>query len=158
MAPQPLNQWTDVIITGLGSVVVQGMILLPAGSAALSRVVVQAANGRSRLLSAGQRGDEGTAAVLPGDLLALLGGRDAHIRYRPATWRDVIRFKPMIKVQLGVTLLTLIAATMAAITSYVGTRSTSTPAFTAEAAPWVLLIALVLAVWKLYSDIQGDLE
>jgi hypothetical protein len=158
MVAQQADPWTDVTITGIGSVVVQGMILFPIGSAPLSRVVVRAANGRSRLLSAGQRGDEGTAAVLPGDLLAVLGGRDAHIQYRPAKWRDVIRFKPMVKVQLGLAILTLIAAVMAAITSYVGTRSPSTPAFTAEAAPWVLLIALVLAVWKLYSDIQGDLK
>jgi hypothetical protein len=110
------------------------------------------------LLPAGQRGDDGTAAVLPGDLLAVLGGKDAGIRYRPATWRDVLRYQPMAKVQLGVAALTLVAAILAAITSYAGTRSSTTPAFTADAAPWVLLVALALAVWKLYSDITGDLK
>jgi hypothetical protein len=64
----------------------------------------------------------------------------------------------MAKVQLGVAALTLVAAILAAITSYAGTRSSTTPAFTADAAPWVLLVALALAVWKLYSDITGDLK
>lgn len=155
---QQAAPWTELGITGLGSVVVQGMILLPVGSAPATRVVVRAANGRARLLPAGQRADNGMAAVLPGDLLTVLGGKDAKVQYRPATWRDVLRYKPMVRAQLGVTVLTLIAAVLAAITSYVGTRSPTTPAFTAEAAPWVLLVALALAVWKLYCELRDDLK
>jgi hypothetical protein len=30
--------------------------------------------------------------------------------------------------------------------------------FTAEAAPWVLLLALAFALWKLYSEIRDDMN
>ena len=77
-----------------------------------------------KLLSAGQRADQGAAAVLPGDLLTALGGRDAYISYRTATWRDVIRFRPMVKVQLFMAILTLAATVLASISAYVGSRYT----------------------------------
>jgi hypothetical protein len=43
---------------------------------------------------------------------------------------------------------------LAAVTAYVGTRSPDTPDFTANAAPWVLGIAAVLATWKLYTEFK----
>jgi hypothetical protein len=142
-------------VTGFGSVVVQGMILLPRGTAPVARVVVTGASGRVRLLSAGVRADPGTAAVLPGDLLVTLGPT---IRWRPATWGDVVHYKAGIKLQLLGTLLTLVAAVFSALTSFVGTRSPTTPAFTADTGPVVLVIAFLLAAWKVVSDIRTDLS
>ncbi|MFI5034998.1 MAG: hypothetical protein ACHQFZ_02195 [Acidimicrobiales bacterium] len=152
------EKWTEVSITGLASVVVQGMLLLPVGTPAVSRVVVKSANGRIKMLPAGERADQGAAAVLPGDLLALFGGVDAKITYRPATWRDILRFKPIVKVQLLVATLTLLATVLASISAFVGTRSPTTPSFTADAAPWVLGIACVLAISNVYSSIKTDLS
>jgi hypothetical protein len=158
MANAPANKWVSVGVTGIGSVVVQGMILFPSGSEAVTRVVVKAKNGKTKLLPAGARADGGEAAVLPGDLLVALGGRDAIISYRPATWRDVLRYKPIVKVQLLVVSLTLVATVLSAITSFVGTRSPTTPTFTADAAPWVLGIAFLLAMMNLYSNVKSDLS
>ena len=157
MASPVPQGWTHVTITGLASVVVQGMILLPLASQPVARVVVQG-NSRTRLLPAGVRADHGTAAVLPGDLLTTLGGDGAQISYRAATWMDVLRLRRRARVQLAIAVLTLIAAILAAINAYVGTRSPTTPTFTADAAPWVLFIGVVLTVWKLYSDITDDLK
>jgi hypothetical protein len=146
--------WLTVQITGLCSVVVDGMILLPKDHVDLARVVVEGTNGRRRLLSAGKRVDEGAGACLPGNLLSALGGDEAQIKYRKANWWDVVRYKPGVKAQLGVAVLTFIGAILAAISAYVGTRSPTTPAFTANAAPWVLGIAWLLATWKLYTEFK----
>jgi len=152
------QHWSEVSITGLASVVVQGMLLLPVGSSPQSRVVIKSANGRIKMLTAGARADKGTAAVLPGDLLTLFGGADAKIMYRPATFRDVLRFKPIVKVQLLVAALTLFATVLSSISAYAGTRSPTTPSFTADAAPWILGIAFVLATSNLYSSVKTDLS
>ena len=148
----------EVAITGIASVVVQGMILLPIGSQPMARVVVTATNKRTKLLSAGARADHGTDAVLPGDLLAALGGDGAMVSYRRATWKDVVRYKPIVKVQLLIALLTLIATALAAISAYVGTRSPTTSSFTADAAPWVLGVAFILALSNVYNSIKTDLS
>jgi len=134
------------------------MILLPAGSEAVARVVVKGANGNRKLLPAGARADIGEAAVVPGDLLVALGGRDANVSYRAGSWRDVLRYKPIVKVQLLVAALTLVATVPSAITSFVGTRSPTTPVFTADAAPWVLGIAFILAMTNLYSNVKTDVS
>ena len=130
------------------------MVLLPKGAPVVARVLVKGTNGRVRYLAAGTRTDEGTGACLPGNLLAVLGGEDAHVSYRAATWWDVVRYKPGVKAQLGVAGLTFVAAILAAISAYAGTRSATTPTFTADAAPWVLGIAFVLAAYKLYTDFK----
>jgi len=157
MAQPSTKVWKDVSITAYGQVVVQGMLLLPVDRENLARVVVKDKKGLMRLLPAGKRGDAGDAAVLPGNLLAVLGGLNATISYRPATWRDVIRYKPIVKIQLLVATLTLIATVLASISSFVGTRSPTTPSFSADAGPWVLGIAFVLAVSNIYATVTADL-
>lgn len=152
------QHWTDVEIVGVASVVVSGTLLLPRGTSAITPVVVKANNGKTkRLLPAGVRADAGTAAVLPGDLLTKLGGAGATVQYRQARWYDIVRFRPTVVLQLGIAVLTLVAAVFAAISAYVGTRSPTTPTFTIDAAPWVLAITFVLAAGKLVTDIQAAL-
>ena len=157
MNQPPKEKWSTVGITGISNVVVQGTLLLPMGSTPIPRVVVKA-NGRTKLLAAGVQSDGGDDAVLPGELLAIFGGSEATISYRSATWRDIIRFKPIVKIQLLVASLTLIATVLSSINAFVGTRSPTTPTFTADAAPWVLGIAFILAASNLYSSVNTDLS
>jgi len=150
-------EWTAVQVTGTASFIVQGTLLLPVGSTPVSPIVVKSSDGTTRLLSGGVRTDVGTYAALPGDILAKMGGDTSTVNYRKATWRDILRYKPAIKLQILITVLTLVAAIFAAMSAYAGTRSASTPAFTAEAAPWVLGLTFVLALLKLISDIKTAL-
>jgi hypothetical protein len=149
--------WTPVTVTGMASVIVPGTLLLPKGSAPISPVIVEASNNTTKLLPAGVRADAGTYAALPGDLLTKMGGDESTIKYRKATWVDILHYKPTVRLQILITVLTLVAAVFAAINAYVGTRSPTTPAFPAEAAPWVLGITFILALSKLISDIQATL-
>jgi hypothetical protein len=148
---------TSVHVTGIASVIMPGTILLPKGTPPISPVVVEASDGTTKLLPGGVRADSGTAAALPGDILTKMGGVDSVVRYRAGTWRDILHYKPVIWLQLLITVLTLVATVFAAISAYVGTRSPTTPAFTAEAAPWVLVVAFVLAFSKLVSDVRTAL-
>jgi hypothetical protein len=157
MIQTPTEKWSTVGITGISNVVVQGTLLLPMGYAPIPRVVVRA-NGRTKLLAAGVQSDGGNKAVLPGDLLAIFGGSNAAISYRQATWRDILRYKPIVKIQLLVAALTLIATVLSSISAFIGTRSPTTPTFTADAAPWVLGVAFILAVSNLYSSVTTDLS
>jgi len=151
------KEWTPVQVTGTASFIVQGTLLLPVGSTPISPIVVKSSGGTTRLLSGGVRTDVGTYAALPGDILAKMGGDKSTINYRKATWTDILRYKPGIKLQILITVLTLIAAISAAISAYVGTRSASTPTFTADAAPWMLGLTFILALSKLVSDIRTAL-
>jgi hypothetical protein len=54
--------------------------------------------------------------------------------------------------------LTLIATVLSSISAFIGTRSPTTPTFTADAAPWVLGVAFILAVSNLYSSVTTDLS
>lgn len=151
------KDWTSVRVTGMASVIVPGTILLPKGTAPISPIVVEASNKTTKLLPGGVRADTGTDAALPGDLLTKMGGDESTIKYREGTWADILHYKPAVRLQILITVLTLVAAVFAAISAYVGTRSATTPAFTAEAAPWVLSIAFILTFSKLISDIRTAL-
>ena len=151
------KEWTSVGLTSLGNVVVQGTFLLPVGSSPIPQAVVEG-NGRTKLLPTGVRSDPGTAAVVSGDLLAIFGGDKATVKYRKAEKIDVLRYKPMVKIQLLVALLTLVATVLSSINSFVGTRSPTTPVFSADAAPWVLGVAFVLAISNLYSSVKTDVS
>jgi hypothetical protein len=151
------KEWKPVQVTGIASVIVPGAILLPKGSTPVSPVVVESSSNSTRLLSGGVRADTGTSAALPGDILTKMGGDESTVKYRKATWVDILHYKPAIKLQILITVLTLAAAIFAAISAYAGTRSATTPAFTAEAAPWVLVLTFILAFLKLVSDIRAAL-
>ena len=151
------EDWKAVKVTGVASIIIPGSILLPKGSAPVTPLVVEASDKSTRLLLGGVRADTGSDAALPGEILTKVDGDESTVRYRKGTWVDVLRYKPAIRLQILITVLTLVAAACAAISAYVGTRSTSTPAFTAEAAPWVLGLTFILAFLKLVSDIRAAL-
>lgn len=159
--PTATPGWTAVGITSIGEYAAQGTMLLPVHSESIGRVVVREVGqpGRTKLLAAGIRADgTGDEALMPGDLVSSLGGIDATVEYRKATWRDVIQYKPAVRLQIVVAFLTLAGTIMSAVTSFVGTRSATTPAFTADAAPAALALATAMAIWKLWNDVNGDLK
>lgn len=149
--------WNEVPITGLGTVVLSGTLLLPQNREPISTAVVKKKTGRgsSMLLPAGLRTDPGAGAVLPGDLLSKLGGAGAIVQYRPARRRDIIRYRPWILAKLVIALFTAIAGVFAGINAYVAAGAPTTPAFTSETSVWVLAIAFLLVVLNLISDIRA---
>jgi hypothetical protein len=160
-APAPTPGWKSVGITSIGEYAAQGTMLLPVRSESLSRVVVRELGqpNRTKLLAAGIRADgTGDEALMPGELVSSLGGINGVVEYRKATWRDVLRYKPAVRIQILIAFLTLAGTIMSAVTSFVGTRSASTPTFAADAAPAALALATVMASWKLWNDVNGDLK
>jgi len=132
-----------------------GTLYLPKGTAPIPRMVVRPEGGNKvKLVEGGVKSDNGPGACATGALLAFLGGTNARIEYREATFGDKIMYGESVLRQLTVTLLTFVSSIIAAIATYLTSSSDPTKAFVYGMATTVVTISFVLALLKLLDDFR----
>jgi hypothetical protein len=151
-----MAEWEEVEITGTCSFPREDTLLVPQGRAYSTRLVVErghsSAGGSTKIVGGGVRTDPGEGACVLGELLQALGGEGAHIRYRAASFIDVLRYKPSVLLQFLVVVLTLISTLISAYSAYLTNISDPSKTFAYGTATVVMVIALVLAVAKFVID------
>jgi hypothetical protein len=151
-----MSEWEQVQITGTCSFPKEGTLLLPQGSVSIARLVVEPAEGGSKHIAGGDvRTDAGEGACVIGTLFQDLGGEEALVRYRKASFIDVLRYKPSVLLQFLVMILTFVSAGISAYSAYLTNISDPSKTFAYGSATFVLIIALALAVAKFVIDFRS---
>ncbi|MBA2712682.1 MAG: hypothetical protein H0U55_03885 [Rubrobacteraceae bacterium] len=149
--------WTPEQVTYRGTPVPpEGKLYLPKGSTRIPRMLVKRKAGREKMLvTGGVRVDEGDYACASGDTIASLGGLDAEIEYRRATFWDVLWYTPWLWLQILITLATFASALITGYATYLKASVDPVNAFTYQTAAVSLLIAFFLAMGKLIVEFRG---
>jgi hypothetical protein len=151
-----ISEWNQVEITGTCSIPKEGTLLLPQGRVSPARLVVEpAAGGSKHIAGGGIRTDAGEGACVIGTLFQDLGGEGALVRYRKASFVDVLRYKPSVLLQFLVMILTFVSSAISAYVTYLTNISDPSKTFAYASATFVLIIALALAVVKFVIDFRS---
>jgi hypothetical protein len=133
----------------------EGKLYLPKGSTRIARMIVKDNAGQEILVYGGVRVDEGDYACATGDTIASLGGLDADIEYRRATFWDVLRYKPWLWLQILITLATFVSAVIAGYATYLKTIADPANTFAYETATVSLALTFFLAAGKLIVEFRN---
>ena len=118
-------------------------------------MVVRTSQGEMVLLKGGVRNDQGAGACAVGSTLASLGGTNAQIDYRRATFWDVVRYDAGVRLQLVLSILTFLGALITIYATYLKNMADPSNAFTYNTAAVLLVITFFVALGKLYTDFRN---
>jgi hypothetical protein len=128
-------------------------ILLPVGTNVPSaKRLLVTANRKSKLMQGGLRADHGEGACVTASTLAFFGGAGAVVSYRGLGFWQLIWRDGGLRLQLLISLVTLIGAVITAYNTYLKSTGKDAATFTSKTALTALVVAFVLAVLKFIQD------
>lgn len=146
-------EWrTTTVISACSPAPESGTILLPMGDPKAARRVLAEGADETVVLFAGKRTDHGTGACVSASTLEALGGNKAAIRYRDASFFAVLRRDRWMTLQLGIAILTLVGALLAAYGTWITNGGEASGSFANKTAVFVFAIATLLAFSKFVTE------
>jgi hypothetical protein len=149
--------WLEVEVARTCSNPIPDKLMLPYGTATVPSRLVVRAQGKEFLVESGVRSDPGAGACTQGSLLIKLGA-DEKIEYHKANIWDVLRYRPIIAVQLVVALLSLVSALLTGYLGFVKAQADQANSGTIQLAAVLLVVTFLLAGFKLIVDLRAPFK
>jgi hypothetical protein len=109
-------------------------------------------NSKSKLMKAGSRSDDGTAACVSGATLIVLGGEGGEVSYKGVGFVGVLTRDRSMLVEFLILILTAVGTLITAWLTYIKNEADSAGDFANNTAMVALVIAVVLALLKFLKD------